>query len=71
MYSLDKRKRIYESIKRAEVNPDWDFKKIMKNDPKSYKLPFTNKDIYRYLVQFKSFMENEEFGLLTDDKPPH
>ena len=34
-------------------------------------LVFSNEEIYSFLMNFKSFMENEEFGLLTDDKPPH
>lgn len=33
------------------------------------KLKFTNEEIYSYLLNFKSFMKNEEFSLLTDDRP--
>ncbi|WP_158530822.1 hypothetical protein [Tenacibaculum sp. E3R01] len=30
---------------------------------------FSNEIIYEYLMNFKSFMENEEFSLLADDRP--
>lgn len=66
---LNDRKSVYEMLKWAEDNPDFHFESIMKNAPVRGKLKFTNDEVYYYLMNFKSFMENEEFGLLTDDRP--
>lgn len=67
--SLFDRKKIYETLQWAEENPNYDFKEIMKNAPVPHKLEFSNKEVYEYLVKFKEFMENEEYGVLTDDRP--
>lgn len=41
----------------------------MENAPIRGKLKFTNEEIYSYLVNFESFMKNEEFSSLTDGRP--
>ncbi|CAL2080331.1 conserved hypothetical protein [Tenacibaculum sp. 190524A02b] len=66
---LKHRKGVYEMLKWAEKNPSFHFESIMENAPVRGKLKFTNEEVYSYLMSFKSFMENEEFGLLTDDRP--
>lgn len=70
MKSLEDRKNIYEALKWAKENPNFDFKGIMKDAPVSHKLKFSNKEVFIYLMDFKAFMENEEYELLTDDRPP-
>lgn len=42
----------------------------MKDAPVSGKLEFSNEEVYQYLMGFKTFMENEEYALLTDNKLP-
>ena len=42
----------------------------MDNVPVMGELPFNNEEIYSYLMQFKSFMEDETFGLLSDNSSP-
>lgn len=69
IYDKKIRIEIFESLKWAEENKDFHFESIMENAPVRGKLKFTNDEVYSYLMNFKSFMENEEFGLLTDDRP--
>ena len=38
--------------------------------PLANKIRFTNTEIYNYLMKLKGFMENNEFGLLTDKRSP-
>lgn len=66
-YNLKKRKDIYESLVWANDNPNYNFVDIMQDAPSVRKIKFKKDEIYRHLLNFKSFMENEEFGLLTDD----
>ena len=68
-YNLKKRKDIYESLVLANENPNYNFLEIMNNAPSVRKVEFANSQVYKHLMSFKKFMENEEFGLLTDDKP--
>lgn len=67
--SLEERKNIYEALKWAKENSNYDFKGIMKDAPVPHKLKFSNREVYKYLMDFKTFMENEEYELLTDDRP--
>lgn len=69
-YNLELRNKIYEALNWAKENPNFDFKGIMKDAPVSHKLKFSNKEVFKYLMDFKAFMENEEYELLTDDRPP-
>ena len=69
-YTLLERNNIYNSINWAKENPNFDFKSIMKEAPVSHKLKFSNKEIFKYLMNFKEFMENDEYNLLTDDRKP-
>ncbi len=55
---LDSRKEIHNSLNWAKDNPNFDFESIMENSPVTGKLPFSNSEIYNYLMQFKIFMEN-------------
>jgi hypothetical protein len=67
-YSKEERTRIYEALKWAKENSNYDFKGIMKDAPVSHKLKFSNKEVYKYLMNVKVFMENEDFALLTDNR---
>ena len=69
-YALDRRRNIYKSLEWAENNSTFNFKSVMDNVPVMGELPFNNEDIYSYLMQFKSFMEDETFGLLSDNSSP-
>ena len=69
-YSLEIRKNIYDSLNWAKENPSFDFKSIMNDAPVPHKFKFSNKEVYKYLMSFKEFMENEDFALLTDDREP-
>jgi hypothetical protein len=69
-YTLNQRKSIHEALKWTKENPNFDFKGIMKDAPVPHKLKFSNKEVFKYLMDFKAFMENEEYELLTDDRPP-
>ncbi|CAL2091516.1 conserved protein of unknown function [Tenacibaculum sp. 190524A02b] len=69
IYEKSTRVEILKSLEWAEKNPSFHFESIMENAPVSGKLKFTNEEVYSYLMSFKSFMENEEFDLLTDDRP--
>jgi hypothetical protein len=63
-YSLDRRRNIYKSLQRAHNNQNYNFKSIMDEVPVVDVLNFTNEEIFNYLMQFKVFMVNDEFGLL-------
>ncbi len=69
-YALDRRRNIYRSLEWAENNSTFNFKSVMDKAPVAGELPFSNEEIYSYLMQFKSFMENETFSLLSDNSPP-
>ncbi|WBX76599.1 hypothetical protein PG911_18610 [Tenacibaculum ovolyticum] len=68
-YDLSKRLEIYGILVWAKENSNYDFLGIMKNAPTPKKMKFLNNEVYIHLMNFKTFMENEEFGLLTDDRP--
>ncbi|TXF79492.1 hypothetical protein [Chryseobacterium sp.] len=67
--SLKDRKKIYSALEWAKENPNYDFKDIMKDAPVSHELSFSNSEISDYLMSFKTFMENKDFKLLTEDRP--
>ena len=69
IYSLELRKGIYSALQWAEGNPNFQFEENMKDTPVVGKLKFSNEEIYDYLMYYKAYMENEEYGLLTDDRP--
>lgn len=54
----------------AKKNSRFDFKSIMNDATVSHKLQCSNKEVYKYLMSFKEFMENQDFALLTDDTEP-
>jgi hypothetical protein len=68
-YNLNERKEMYDALKWAENNPSFHFESIMEKAPVIGSLPFSNEEVYQYLMMFKSFMENEDYNLLTDDRP--
>ncbi|WP_299132977.1 hypothetical protein [uncultured Tenacibaculum sp.] len=68
-YDLSKRKRVFSVLEWAQNNSEYSFKKVMENSPNPREIKFSNKDIFSHLMNFKKFMENEEFCLLTDDRP--
>ncbi|MDF2553820.1 MAG: uncharacterized protein K0R77_3095 [Chryseobacterium sp.] len=70
VYDLEQRKSIHSALKWAKENPNFDFKGIMEDAPVSHELTFSNLEIYNYLMSFKNFMENQDYKLLTDDRPP-
>lgn len=67
-YNLEKRKRIHKALKWAKENSTYDFLTIAKMAPTNRKMKFNNQEIYIHLINFKKFMENEKYGLLTDDR---
>lgn len=69
-YNLEDRLSIFNALIWAEQNPNHPFKDVMKDTPILGELNFKNSEIYTYLINFKTFMENEEFNLLTDSRPP-
>ena len=69
-YSLKERKNLDEALKWAEINPNFTFENIMKKAPVVGKLNFSNEEVYQYLMNFKAFMENKDYELLTDDREP-
>ncbi|WGH74641.1 hypothetical protein P8625_11145 [Tenacibaculum tangerinum] len=69
IHELKIRKMIYDSLKWAEKNASYEFSKIFERMPNIIKTKYDNAFIYNYLIRFKGFMENEEYGLLTDDRP--
>lgn len=70
VYDLEQRKSIHNVLKLVKENPSFDFKGIMEDAPAFHELTFSNLEIYNYLMSFKNFMENQEYKLLTDDRPP-
>ncbi|CAL2091558.1 conserved protein of unknown function [Tenacibaculum sp. 190524A02b] len=71
LYPREKLDNMYNALKWAEKNSNYDFLEIMNEAPTHRKLKFSNSEIFKHLMSFKKFMENEEFGLLTDDTPPN
>ncbi len=67
---LNERMEIYENLSWAENQTDYDYKQLMKSAPEPKELPFSNMEIHQYLMQFKLFMEDEEFQMLSDDRAP-
>lgn len=67
-YDLKHLKDIYNALIWAKENPNFYFKGIMKDAPVSHRLKFSNRDVYKYLIDFKIFMENEKNELLADDR---
>ncbi|WP_417799887.1 hypothetical protein [Tenacibaculum sp.] len=68
-YDLSKRKLIFNVLEWAQDNSEYNFKEVMDNSPNPREIRFSNKEIFNHLMNFKKFMENEEYGLLTDDRP--
>lgn len=68
-HGLKDRRLIYKALQWTENNKDYEFVNIFERMPILIEVNFSNAFIYLYLINFKSFMENEEFGLLTDDRP--
>ncbi len=69
-YNLDERLNLFSALERAEQNPSYQFRDIMNKAPVSGGLKFGNSEIHNYLINFKTFMENEEFNLLSYSRPP-
>lgn len=68
-HNLAERKQIYNTIKQVIKRPKYDFQAINnKIKPFASNVSFNNEEIYNYLTSFKNFMENVEYGLLTDDR---
>ncbi|HEX8377665.1 MAG TPA: hypothetical protein VF602_07590 [Pedobacter sp.] len=65
-YSLQERMNLYDALKWAKDNPKYDFKSIMADAPIPHKLKVSNADIYKYLLNFKIFMESEEYKILSE-----
>ncbi len=68
-YELKDRRNIYTSLISVESNPNYNFLEIIKDAPDLREIEFSNLEIFEYLINFKKFMENEKYGLLTDDRP--
>ena len=68
VYSLEVRKAMHEALKWAEENPDFQFKSCLEGTPITGSIKVNNEDIYEHLMRYKAYMENEEYGLLTDDR---
>ncbi len=71
LYSIKERKEIYKSLEWAKEKPEYDFKGIMNDFPVVNDIPFSNSQIYNYLMKFRGFMEEKEFGLLIDNRLPN
>lgn len=69
IYSLEARKEMYYSLQWAEQNPDFQFENCMDGTPITGILKVSNEEVYEHLMRYKAYMENEEYGLLTDDRP--
>jgi len=69
IFDLERRKGLYNALQWAELNPDFEFESIMKDAPVQGAIGFSNQEVYEYLMKHKEYMENEEFNLLTDDRP--
>ncbi|CAM1361996.1 hypothetical protein [Tenacibaculum xiamenense] len=65
VYSQTQLNNIYNALSWADKNPNYNFLEIMKDAPTPRKLKFSNKEIYKHLINFKKFME--DFGLIEDD----
>ncbi len=70
IFNLERRKEIYNSLEWAEKNSNFDFENIMENTPVTGELIFSNQEVFEHLMNYKSFMENETYGLLTEDLNP-
>ena len=70
IFNLERRKEIYNSLKWAEQNSNFDFENIMKDTPITSELIFSNQEVFEHLMNYKSFMESEDYGLLIDDVEP-
>jgi hypothetical protein len=68
MLNLGIRKGIYNALQWVESNPDFEFESIMKEAPVQGSLNFSNEEVFEYLIKYKEYMENDEYGLLTDDR---
>lgn len=68
-YELEYRKRMYDVLKWVVENPNYNYLDVMENVPTGIIYKYSNQEIHKYLMNFKSFMEVEEYGLLTDDRP--
>lgn len=69
--SLTERKELYENLVWAQEHPEYDFKSITKDAPIPNELSFSNEEVHRYLMDFKKFMEDKIYEMLSDDRPPH
>jgi hypothetical protein len=67
-FSLSERLDIYRNLQWAELNPNFHFEDIMKEVPVVGKLKFSNQEVYQYLMLFKTFMEDQSFSLLTEER---
>ncbi len=67
-YSLKDRKNLYATIE--SIEKDFDFAEVLRNSPNNKIIKFSNQEILDYLSLFKGFMENDEFGLLTEESLP-
>lgn len=61
-YNLNDRKYLHSVI--DSIGEGFNFDEVIMNIPNNEKIKFSNEEIYNYLMQFKVFMENDEFGLL-------
>lgn len=68
IYNLKSRIDIYDALKWAEQNPNFRFESVMENAPVVGELKFSNEEVHQYLMNFKTFMEQEEYKLLTEDR---
>ena len=69
VYSLESRKELYNALKWAEQNPNFQFETCLEGTPITGSLRVSNEEVYKHLMRYKAFMENEAYGLLTDDRP--
>ncbi|PKW20879.1 hypothetical protein [Flavobacterium lindanitolerans] len=70
-YTLAERKHIHEALVWAKDNPDFEFESIMDRAPIVGKLPFSNEEIYAYLMRFKTFMEESKSLLIEESSPKY
>lgn len=68
--SLEERKEIYNCLGWVEEHPEFDYKNIARDLPVPDPIKFSNKEVYQYLIDFKKFMENKRYEMLTDDRAP-
>lgn len=69
MFNLEIRKGIYNALHWSEQNPNFHFESIMKEAPVQGSLKFSNEEVFEYLMKYKEYMENDEYGLLIDNRP--